>query len=202
MPDDQSHLWRILEELEAGGDPSQRRLASRLGIALGRVNRLLRVLIEKQWVRGGRGAEGRVQYVVTPDGARARLRLAREQLGRALTSYSAVRDRVRDGLAACHRSGGVEAAAPPAVALYGTGEVAHMVFACAAELGMPLIGFIDDTPRDSYMGLPVRPPGELRSMSLNGRRFDWLLVATLTEHDAVRMRLEDLGFPLERVRWL
>jgi DNA-binding MarR family transcriptional regulator len=198
MAEDQAHLRRLLEELESGADVSQRRLAARLGIALGRVNRLLRVLVRAQWVRSARAANGRLEYVVTHDGAKARARLTREHLGLALRSYSAVRDRVRDGLAACRADG--TTSNPPAVALYGTGEVAHIVFACAAELGLPLIGFVDDTPRESYMGLPVRPPDG--SMSLDGRTFDWLFVATLTEQDAVRARLLDVGFPLERVRWL
>lgn len=201
MADDQAHLRRILEELERGGEQSQRRLASRLGIALGRVNRLVRVLAQAEWVRRGRGADGRVEYEVTPDGARARARLVREQLAMALYAYASVRDRIREGLAACH-NGCANVTSPPAVALYGTGDVAPIVFACAAELGVPLIGFVDDTPRDSYMGLPVRPPDAVSSMSLAGRAFDWLLVAPLTEQDAVRARLMDLGFPLERVRWL
>lgn len=201
MADDQAHLRRILEELDKGGEVSQRRLAVRLGIALGRVNRLMRVLAQAQWVRSARDADGRVRYAVTPDGARARARLVREHLASALFSYGSVRDRIRDGLAAC-RPNGADPASGPAVALYGIGEVAPIVFACAAELGMPLIGFLDETPRDSYLGLPVRPPDDLSSMSLGGRAFDWLLVAPLTEHDDVRARLTDLGFPLERVRWL
>ena len=202
MPASQDQLRRILEELEAGGELSQRRLASRLGIALGLVNRLLRVLMQKQWVQGARGADRRIRYVVTPEGAAALARMAREHLRHALVSYGAVRDRVRDGLAACRPHDAGTPSRPPALALYGTGAVAQIAFACAAELGVPLIGFVDDTPRDSYLGLPVLPAGDLTSMTLNGRTFDWLLVATFTEQEAVRERLMDLGFPLERVRWL
>jgi DNA-binding MarR family transcriptional regulator len=202
MPGNQDDLRRLLEELDAGDDLSQRQLSARLGIALGRVNRVLRTLIEQQWVREDRGASGRIRYVVSAEGAAARTRMTREHLGHALVSYSAVRDRVRDGLAACRGTNGAVAAKPPALALYGTGAVAHIAFACAAELGLPLIGFVDDTPCDSYLGLPVLPPGELRAMSFNGCPLDWLLVATLTEQDAVRDRLLELGLPLERVRWL
>ena len=91
---------------------------------------------------------------------------------------------------------------PPAVVLYGTGDVAQIVFSCAAELGMPVVGFVDDPPQETYLGLPVLAPVHLTSMSLNGKTFDWLLVATLTEQDAASERLVDIGFPLERVRWL
>jgi DNA-binding MarR family transcriptional regulator len=203
MPESQDHIRRILEELDAGGELSQRVLASRLGIALGRVNQLLRILIEKEWVSGCRGPGHRVRYLVTPEGEDARARMSREQLGRALVSYGTVRDRVRDRLAACGmKAADGEASMPPAVVLYGTGEVAQIVFACAADLGVTLVGFVDDSPRESYLGLPVLVPSHLTSMSLNGRAFEWLFVASLTDQDAIRDRLLDLGFPLERVRWL
>jgi len=200
MPENTDHIRRILEELEAGGELSQRGLAARLGIALGRVNQLLRTLMQRQWVRGSRGSGRRIRYLVTPEGSRARAHMSREHLGRALATYSAVCDRVRDGLAACGAPDGDTR--PRALALYGMGAEAQIVFACAAELGVPLIGFIDDSPRDSYMGLPVLPPVRLTSMSFNGRTFDWLVVPPLTDHDVVRARLERIGFPLERVRWL
>ena len=86
--------------------------------------------------------------------------------------------------------------------LYGIGEVAQIAFACAAELGVQLIGFVDDVPRDSFLGLPVRAPSHVTSMALDGQAFDWLLVATLANHEIIRGRLEELGFPLERVSWL
>ena len=203
MLEKQEPIRRILDELAGGGELSQRVLAARLGIALGRVNQLLKFLIEEQWVRGGRGPGQRMRYVVTPDGTRARARLSREELRRALASFATVRARVRAGLAACSAGGSsTTASMPPAVVLYGTGDVAQIVFSCAAELGMPVVGFVDDTPQDTYLGLPVLAPVHLTSMSLNGKTFDWLLVATLTEQEAASERLVDIGFPLERVRWL
>jgi DNA-binding MarR family transcriptional regulator len=200
MPENQDHTRRILEELAEEGQLSQRVLAARLGIALGRVNQLLRMLVDKGWIRSARGPGRRTRYLVTPDGALARARISREHLGRALVSYGDVRACVRDRLTTC--GAGTEASTPPAVVLYGTGAAAQIAFACAAELGVPLVGFVDDTPRETYLGLPVLAPGHLTSMSLNGRAFDWLLVATFTDQDSVRARLLDIGFPLERVRWL
>ncbi|HMC75874.1 MAG TPA: winged helix-turn-helix transcriptional regulator [Vicinamibacterales bacterium] len=200
MPENQDHLRRIFEELAAGGEPSQRLLAARLGIALGQVNRLLRILLDKGWLHGRRGPGRRVRYVLTVEGERAHARMSREQLDRALASYVTVRDRVRERLGACVQ--GTAGRAASGVVLYGTGEVAPIVFACAAELGVRLLGFVDDMPRESYLGLPVLDPTHLTSMSLNGHAFQWLFVATLTDQEAVRARLVDIGFPLEHVRWL
>jgi hypothetical protein len=39
-------------------------------------------------------------------------------------------------------------------------------------------------------------------MALDGQAFDRLLVTSLANPDAIRARLEDAGFPLERVSWL
>ena len=65
-----------------------------------------------------------------------------------------------------------------------------------------LVGFVDDSPIDSFLGLPVCPPDELKTLALDGRTFDWLVVTTLVDQDAVRGRLQAVGFPLERVNWL
>jgi DNA-binding MarR family transcriptional regulator len=194
---------RILEELDAGGELSQRTLANRLGIALGRANQLIRSLIGQGWLRGLPAEGHRIRYVVTPEGAAARARMSREHLGRALASYGTAHDRVRERLEACttNRAAG-GSSFRPAVALYGTGEAARIAFACAAELGVQLVGFIDENPRESFLGLPVRAPSHLTSMALDGRAFDWLLVATLADQDAIRGRLLELGFPLDRVSWL
>lgn len=198
----QDHIRRLLDELEAGGDPSQRALASRLGISLGQANQLLKSLMARSWVRGIPRGGHRLRYLITSEGAMAHARMSREHLRSALISYGTLRDRVRARLEACTPSPGGSGADRPSVALYGIGEAAQIAFACAAELGVPLVGFVDDTPRDSFLGLPVRASSHLTSMALAGRSFDWLLVASLADHEIIRGRLEALGFPLERVSWL
>jgi hypothetical protein len=70
------------------------------------------------------------------------------------------------------------------------------------NLGVPLLGFVDDSPRDSFLGLPVaREPGDVkangarrtgRSTGSSSRR--WL------NQDAIREAAsKQIGFPLERV---
>src|SRR5678815_480516 len=194
------HLRRILEEIGTDSRLSQRALASRLGVSLGRANQLFRQLVHQRWIRSVAVAgQSHAHYVLTPEGAAAHERLSREHLESALAIYGAVRDRVRRRLEACatqHRNG---SRFLPAIVLYGVGDVAQIAFACAADLGVPLVGFAADSPRESFLGLPVRPPSDLRAMALDGLAFDCLLVASLVDHDAIRGRLEEIGFPLERV---
>jgi DNA-binding MarR family transcriptional regulator len=197
------HLRRILEEIGSDSRLSQRAIATRLGVSLGRANQLFRQLVQLRWIRSVSAAGQRhAQYMLTPAGAAAHERLSREHLEAALAIYGAVRDRVRHRLEACairHRPGG---RVLPAIVLYGVGDLAQIAFACAADLGVPLVGFADDSPRESFLGLPVRPPRDLRAMALDGRSYDCLLVASFVDQDAIRGRLEEIGFPLERVSWL
>jgi len=199
--DNSDHLRRILETLETESALSQRALAGRLGIALGSANQLLRELIARQWIRGALGARSPVRYIVTDEGRDALARMTRDNLYRALASYRAVHQRVRGALAACQSRDRAGAGAA-SVVVYGTSEVAHIAFACAADLGVTLVGFVEDEPRASLLGLPVRSPSDVRSMSLDGRPFDFLLVASFGEDHGIRGRLEALQFPLERVSWL
>lgn len=179
-------------------------LAARLGVSLGRANQLFRQVARQRWIRRVAAAgNSHARHLLTTEGAAAHERLLREHLESALEIYGAVRDRVRRRIEACaieHRNG--NGSVLPTIALYGVGDVAQIAFACAADLGVPLVGFVDDSPRESFLGLPVRSPSDLRVMALDGRAFDWLLVAALGDRDAIRGRLEEVGFPLERVSWL
>jgi len=201
MSSNPDHLYQLLDAVDGDSPTSQRVLAAALGVSLGRINRLMRGLITRQWIRAVPLGAHRMRYVLTPQGLEARDRLFRDRLRNALDSYGPVRDRVRQRLEAC-ANGNSTGKLSTAVVLYGVGDVAQIAFACAADVGVQLLGFADDLPRQSFLGLPVRPPSELTAMALDGRRFDWLLVTSLVNHDGIRRRLETVGFPLERVTWL
>jgi DNA-binding MarR family transcriptional regulator len=195
----------MLEALEAGSELSQRALAQRLGIALGHANQLLRVLVDRQWVSATPGPRHRVRYVVTSAGAQAHAEMTRDHLHRAVAHYGTVRDRIRERLLSvrtdpAHRNG--ESSAPPTVVLYGAGDVAEIAFTCAVEAGVRLVGVVDDARSDSFLGLPVRSSTDLKSLVLDGQPFDWLFVASLSDHHGIRTRLHEIGFPLDRVTWL
>ncbi|HXT31760.1 MAG TPA: winged helix-turn-helix transcriptional regulator [Vicinamibacterales bacterium] len=199
MPNPDS-IRLILEVIEANPSVSQRALATRLGVSLGTVNQLVRGLVGQRWLRPVPARGRRSQLTVTPEGRVARDRMWREHMESALIVYGSVRDRICRGLRAC--SAAAPAGGFPAVVLYGVGDIARMAFACAADSGVRLVGFVDDSPIDSFLGLPVCPPDELKTLALDGRTFDWLVVTTLVDQDAVRGRLQAVGFPLERVNWL
>jgi len=202
LPANTDATWRLLKEVETDPTVSQRALALRLGVSLGAVNQLLRRLVRQRWLRRVPAPGQRVRYVISAEGAAAHERMAREHLESALAHYAAIRDRVRRRLEACAAQPHDRDQSFPAVVLYGVGDMARIAFACAAELGVELVGFVDEDSGDSFLGLPVHAPSALTPMTLAGRSFDWLLVASLADQEMIRGRLADVGFPLDRVSWL
>lgn len=93
-PDEEAHL-RILKIVSEKPDISQRQLAVRLGISLGKTNFLVKALLEKGLIKAGnfRRAENKLEYLylLTPKGVGEKLRLTRAYLIRKEAEYEALR---------------------------------------------------------------------------------------------------------------
>lgn len=81
----------VLRELAVAPAASQRSLAQRLGVSLGRVNYCLRALSDKGWIkaRNFRRSDRKwaYAYVLTPTGVRAKLRLSLSFLHRKVAEF-------------------------------------------------------------------------------------------------------------------
>lgn len=86
--------YRILKLLEEDPGLSQRELARRLGVSLGKAHYCLRALIDKGLVKAGnfrRNPDKRVYaYLLTPRGIEEKARAARRFLQRKLAEYEAL----------------------------------------------------------------------------------------------------------------
>jgi EPS-associated MarR family transcriptional regulator len=93
-PAEQAHL-RILKIIEAEPQISQRQLAERLGISLGKINYLLKALLGKGHIKAGNflRADDKLKYVylLTPQGMGAKLQLTRRYLARKEEEYLAIK---------------------------------------------------------------------------------------------------------------
>lgn len=71
--------YHLLKELQSSPDMSQRELAGKLGISLGKVNYCLRALIEKGWVKAinfkSSPNKARYLYQLTPTGLEEKAQL-------------------------------------------------------------------------------------------------------------------------------
>ena len=74
----------LLRQITDQPTASQRGLAARLGVSVGKVNYCLRALVDKGWVKVNnfRRSDNKLAYayLLTPQGARAKLRLTHEFL--------------------------------------------------------------------------------------------------------------------------
>ena len=92
--------YRILKMLEADPAASQRRIASELGISLGRVNYCLQALIKKGFVKANnfRNSSNKraYLYVLTPRGIEDKARVTTRFLRRKLDEYESLTREVEE----------------------------------------------------------------------------------------------------------
>ncbi|WP_224815769.1 bifunctional sulfate adenylyltransferase/adenylylsulfate kinase [Hasllibacter sp. MH4015] len=93
LPEDDT-LFRLLRQLDAAPEGSQRATAEALGVSLGRLNALLRAVTEAGLIqrtdRNSPDKRQRVAYTLTPRGAAEKARLVDSFLARKLNEYNAL----------------------------------------------------------------------------------------------------------------
>ncbi len=87
--------FRVLRALNENPDLTQRELAQKLGVSVGRLNYCLKALIEKGWVKMQNFTESKNKfgyvYILTPRGIAEKTALARRFLKRKLTEYADIK---------------------------------------------------------------------------------------------------------------
>jgi len=173
---------QLLQALEEQSTITQRTLASRLGIALGLTNLYLKRLIRKGYVKCVTVAPNRLVYLVTPQGLAIKARLTYEFMKYSLDFYRDVRRHLGHSLSA-----GVNGR--KRIAVYGTGDVAELVFLLVKDMGLDLVAVFDEQP-GRFLGLPVHAIGEH-----DADAYDVLIVAVLEKPGGARKRLLSAGVP-------
>lgn len=83
--------WRVLKLVAAEPGISQRQLAQRLGVSLGKTNYLMKALLEKGYLKAGnfRRSDNKLGYLylLTPEGVKAKVGLTRAYLIRKEAEY-------------------------------------------------------------------------------------------------------------------
>jgi len=89
---------KVLNLLAAEPDLSQRQLAERLGVSLGKANFLIKALLEKGHLKANnfRRSDNKLGYLylLTPEGAAAKLKLTRTYLIRKEAEYRALKHEI------------------------------------------------------------------------------------------------------------
>jgi predicted transcriptional regulator len=173
---------QLLEALEQEVTVSQRTLAARMGIALGLTNLYVKRLVRKGYVKCVTVAPNRLVYLVTPKGLAMKARLTYEFMKYSIDYYRDVRRHLRTTLA-------TSVTAHHRIALYGTGDVAELVYLLLKEMGLNLVAVVDEQA-GNFLGMPVQ--------SVDGHdrdAYDVLIIAVFERPGAARKRLMLAGVP-------
>ena len=96
-PTEQAHL-RILKIVSKDPEISQRKLAERLGVSLGKANYLLKALLDKGHIKVNNFRHNNNKlgylYLLTPTGISAKLNLTRNYLTRKEVEYLALKTEI------------------------------------------------------------------------------------------------------------
>ncbi len=168
-----------MSEVARDGAVTQRRLSTKLGVALGLTNLYLKRLARKGYIKITTIPSHRVRYLLTPQGFAEKSRLTYLYMQYSLSHYRDMRARLREVLGEAEHNG------VKRVVIYGTGELAEMAYLSLREMHMILVGFVDDGRQESFLSYPVWRPEMLAEWD-----FDAVLLADIERVAQSRAKLE------------
>ncbi|MEG3618520.1 winged helix-turn-helix transcriptional regulator [Magnetovibrio sp. PR-2] len=140
----------LLSTLEEDQHVSQRSLATRMGVALGMANGLLKRSVRKGLIKVQQAPAKRYAYYVTPQGFAEKSRLVADYLAASLSFFRKGRNEYTALFEELLRQNKKKAV------LYGAGELAEIAMLSAQETGFELVGVVAEGSNQSEMcGLKV-----------------------------------------------
>lgn len=174
----------LLESVERGGEQSQRRLASELGVALGLVNAYLKRCINKGLVKVSEAPARRYAYYLTPRGFTEKSRLTAEYLSYSFSLFRRAKADYMATLSAARDRGLVR------IAILGVSDLAEVAAICALDSGISIIAAVDaQSDQARFAGAPV-----VKSLDDVVDAIDGVLVTdTKTTRETTVAAIERLG---------
>lgn len=143
----------MLELLDAVGEQSnvsQRRLAQRMGVALGLANSYLKRCIRKGFIKISEAPANRYLYYLTPKGFAEKSRLTAKYLASSLAFYRKASESCARCFQMCQANGWRR------VVLCGVSDLAEIATLRALESGIEILGTYDPhSPRKRFVNRPV-----------------------------------------------
>ena len=142
----------ILEELSNNGYVTQRELSRKVGIALGLANFYLKRLVQKGYVEVVYLERNRLRYLITPKGIAEKTRLTYRYIQRSYQYVRKVRIRIREHLYRLKVDGVRQ------VVIYGGGDMAEVTYLALQEVGIRLMGVVDNARAGRpFLGYTIMP---------------------------------------------
>lgn len=140
----------FLSALEGGEVVTQVTLSRRIGIAVGRVNALLKRATVKGFVKARSAPYKRYAYYLTPKGFAEKSRLVAEYLEVSLEFFRDARRQYQELFWRAEKAGYKR------LALIGGGELAEIAVIASRDMAVELVVIVDpETNRDQFFGVPV-----------------------------------------------
>ena len=158
---------QILEEIAGNDDVSQRTLAQKLDVSLGLVNSFVKHLTAKGYFKAKTLPKERVKYILTPEGAAEKTRLAYDYIKYSFDLYKKSYGIIHDMLNILAGQG------VRTVALYGVGVISEMICQEIEGLGIEITAVIDDANKGGvFYGMTAAGLSEIDDVM-----FDRIIVA-------------------------
>ena len=91
--------FKLLREIEANPQMTQRELSSRLGLSLGKINFLIKVLIEKGFIKADnfKNSQNKIAYLyfLTPSGIEEKAKITYRFLKRKMEEYEKLEEEIQ-----------------------------------------------------------------------------------------------------------
>src|SRR6266436_2500030 len=127
----------LLEYVGRGGEQSQRRLASELGVALGLANAYLKRCVKKGLVKVRQAPARRYAYYLTPRGFAEKSRLTLEFMSYSFALFRRAKADCTAALEAARERGYAR------IALIGPSDLAEIAAICALDGGFAITAVVD-----------------------------------------------------------
>jgi predicted transcriptional regulator len=194
IPAPKLNQFNILKRIATKSEITQAELAQRCDLSVAMVNNYMKELCNSGLLEYRRKSSKSISYHLTDGGREAAEAIQRELLQELVRLYAAAKERVRklilsptDGK--LHR-----------IVLYGTGDLAELVFHALESADVSMVGVCDDDPAvigHEWCGREVLNPSQIRFVAP-----DSVVVATFerAEEICISLRpLQDRGIRLIRL---
>lgn len=179
----------LLEEIMNDGQQSQRKLAKKLGLALGLTNAYIKRLVAKGYIMVKKMPRRRIFYNLTPMGIYEKGKLTWEFMKYSVNYYKELRSKIKGTFVQLEKEG-VER-----VVFCGVGEIAEIAYITLQESQLQLIAIIDDEKAgDKFLGWKVFPFSKIKELNP-----DMVVITSLDIKDDIAQRLVDLGIGTEKL---
>jgi len=176
---------KLLEALDNAEAPSQRDLATSLGISLGLVNAFIKRLARKGYFKITHLPRNRIAYILTPTGAAEKTRLTCEYVRFSLNFYKATRERVQMTYRMLVDKG------VRRVGFYGVSELAEIAYLLIQNTSLKLVAVYDpERVGERFLSFTVEAWPHSADINL-----DHLLVTAMPPDKELKAQLTKTGLP-------